>query len=543
MVARVLIRRGVVLYSFPADDLSKLHDADQRVLGDLGAAKAQLEGILRDPGMKPMQEASRRLLDYVEARYEPQRQQGVLTRRLSTPASEAVYTQSVIDLSRIRAGSLNSFWLAHAEGRKTTQEHSSMLEWVDALNAEDGKEKALARWRSGHEPVWLVAAMTLAAPGDEAVPQLIAAAKEIPTDSPAYATVTYHRLRLAGTEAGIFDELTRLMPGIERTESRSTINRFADLEQVGAPSLEGFLRSVPVLAASLSYDADPEGISLQGGDAWYRTPVGDLCGVSTVAPGSRHFDPQAAVILNQRMPLRLLRDAALSSELPKNLQFEVAHVAWTRAVLLDDAETARALSPVLAGCQPAFKPWLDRYDAAKTSDERHVAGLFALMRFTSTEPVVRWGVQRDFAAYDDFRDNWWCGSSKQDDQGDPARSIAADPGNPAAKATLFGSPIVPEQEQPSPAFLSAQDKADAAREIARLMKIPGAPDYFATQALSWYKEHPADSRNADLLGFAKRVVRNGCRTAGTTELDHQLFTLLQRRYPNSEWAKKYASWE
>jgi hypothetical protein len=168
------------------------------------------------------------------------------------------------------------------------------------------------------------------------------------------------------------------------------------------------------------------------------------------------------------------------------------------------------------------------------------------MRFTSTSPMARPGLQRDFAAYDEFRDNWWCGNLKEDAIGNPVmdqhyKPLAASAGQSGSKPELFRIPL--SLDQPLPPFLTAQDKIDAAREIAALQQIPGAPDYFATQVLAWYKAHPEDKRNADLLGFAKRVVRNGCRTAETTELDHQLFTVLQQRYPKSEWARRYPSWE
>lgn len=550
LVARTLIRRALVLYTFPTNDLDKLGATNQTVRDGLGAAKAQLEGILRDPAMKPLHAASAQLLDYVEARYEPGQQQNVLAQRLSAPSAETEYRQSVIDLSRIRTGSVKTFWVQEkSAGQKKAAERAPMLEWIDDLTKPGNKDKALASWQSTNKPVWLVAAMHLAQPGDPAVPQLIAAAKSIPPDSPAYVMVTYDRLRLADGTVGVYDELTSLMSRLQKGETRSTINAFADLEMMDAPTLVRFLSSAALLPAS-DGDADGgEGVPLvQPATPGYRRPTVEICGVDVTSPTARHFDLQTTLVLSQRMPLRLLQEAALSNMLPKNLQFEVAHVAWTRAVLLDDWKTARALSPLLSNCQPAFKSSLESYDAATTSDERHVLGLLALMRFTSTNPMVRPGLQRDFAAYDEFRDNWWCGNLKKDANGNPGvdehyKFVAASTGQPGIKPELFRIPLSSERDQPLPPFLTAQDRADAALEITALQQIPGAPDYFATQALAWYKAHPEDKRNADLLGFAKRVVRNGCRTVETTELDHQLFTVLQQRYPKSEWAKKYPSWE
>jgi hypothetical protein len=142
-------------------------------------------------------------------------------------------------------------------------------------------------------------------------------------------------------------------------------------------------------------------------------------------------------------------------------------------------------------------------------------------------------MERDFAAYDYSRDNWWCTADN---------SGQTDPPHPKP-AQLFSQPIVPATTQPDPPFLTAADRTAADREIAALEKIPGASDYFAQQALDWVKAHPTDARNSDILGFAMRVVRNACRTDATKELNHQLFDTLHSRYPKSEWATRYTTWE
>jgi hypothetical protein len=125
------------------------------------------------------------------------------------------------------------------------------------------------------------------------------------------------------------------------------------------------------------------------------------------------------------------------------------------------------------------------------------------MRFTSTEPVVRVGIERDFVAYDGFRDNWWC----------TATPPSADPGSPQNHGHhLFSNPIVSRAQQPDPPFLTAADRTLVDNELARLQKIPCASDYFAREALAWVKDHPTDSHDADLVGFAMRVARNACRS-------------------------------
>ena len=443
VVARVLIRKASLYNTQLPPNLGQEQarqatEANNRaILANYGQARDQLQGILQDPAMKSIQPQSQRLLDYVMLRLDPQAQAQDLARRLTSSIkpgdSNADYKQNVIDLgfayTSLPRPTLPQVLDKQQAARVTPQ--TPLLRWMDMMyGAGNGTtesiglnlayqrnrteperlQDAFAAWHETHGLQWLVAALTIAQPSDTGVDELISAAKAVPPTSPAYASATYHRLRLASAQGSAtpanYAELTALLPAIERTQSRSTINLFLDTQAAAAPTLDAFLHSSTRLPASYT-DAD----GFEDGSPASDYPINpgvQLCGVNIYAPRTSHFDQSVALIFNQRMPLRLLREAALSPALPLNLRFQLAHMAWTRALLLDDPDTARALAPSLAQCQPAFKSWLDQYDAAKTSDERHVLALLAMMRFTSTEPTVRVGGERDFAVYDDFRDNWWC---------------------------------------------------------------------------------------------------------------------------------------
>ncbi len=163
------------------------------------------------------------------------------------------------------------------------------------------------------------------------------------------------------------------------------------------------------------------------------------------------------------------------------------------------------------------------------------------MRFPSNAPLVRAGLPReyDFAKYSEYRDNWWSASTE-------AKPPAA--GNPGGTpASFFGSQPATRAALPDPPFLTAQDHAAADHEIDTLRTTPCASDYFAAAALDWEKQHPPESnpdpRTITLLGFAERAIRNGCRTDATKELNHRLFVIVQTKYPKSEWARRYTTWE
>jgi hypothetical protein len=570
LVARVLIRRAVVPYRFDSAPSDQMGPADTKVRAGLAQARAQLESILRDPAMKSIHPQSRQLLDYVMARLDPDAQADELARRLTAPrragsdSGDPNYRQDVIDLSFIY-NSLPLYDTGSARQDKADPpSREPLIRWIDdlamgaasfgfglaALN-QGGRDPdprdpdkqgsdAKSVWKTTHQPQWLVAALTSASPGEESNADLIAAARAVAPDSPAFASVTYHRLRLAAgspspvgqtpaTTQPVYAEIAGLMPQIVNSQPLSTVNLFADLQSSLSPTLNDFLQNATRRPASLSDSVNKDVLPIPE-----TASSVTLCGVGIYAPETRHLDDQTALIFNQRMPLRMLKEAALSTALPANTRFQIAHMAWTRALLLDDPETARALSPFLSACQPAFASWIGQYDAARTPEERRVLGLLALMRFTSTEPVVRVGIERDFASYDEFRDNWWCVANPSQAGSGPQQDRAA---------YLFSDAIVPRAQQPDPPFLTAADREQAEGELSRLEKVPCASDYFARQALAWVKDQSADPRNADLLGFAMRVVRNACRSDATKELNHQLFDLLHRSYPKSEWAARYTTWE
>jgi hypothetical protein len=553
LVARVYIREATVPEVFRENQSQQVQNEKERTIG-LTQARQQLEGILRDPSMKSLHSQSLSLLDFVRLRLDPTAQASELARRLTADKTNdaAGYQQYVIDLSYAYnelQGHAPS--LEPSEAQAEAHPPAQLVRWLEDLgwpipgvretnsvaNAQRRRADALNNWRSTHAAEWLVAALTLSRPGDEGDADLMAAARSVSADAPAYASVTYHRFRLAAssiaaveqippTTRPIYDQLAELMPRIAESQPISTVNQFAGLQSILSPTLDDYLANATRRAVGR---VDPVNNNFEPLAASDKTIT--LCGVDIDAPETRHLDQQTALVFNERMPLRMLREAALSSALPGNVRFQLAHMAWTRALLLDDVETARLLGPYLRGCQPAFAPWLNQYDAASSPDERHVLGLLALMRFTSAEPTVRAGRERDFAAYDEMRDNWWC-----DINNDYAAPVSASDQGPH----LFTNANV---AQPDPPFLSAADRAQAKKENDVLEKIPCAGDYFAVQALAWVKDHPTDPRNSDVIGFAMRVVRNACRSGKTKDLDHQLFDVLHRQFSKSDWAARYKTWE
>jgi hypothetical protein len=578
LVARTLLRQ-TTFRSVPYGDDQKMAADKLRMNAGFVVALQQIDAILHDPTLKSIYPATQDLRDLVASRLEPEIQAQVLAKRLTSPAHGLDFRHNLVDLTYIFTNqpenakisapkSDPSGLLAFLQIMTTPIAPPAVSRYEDAppetpaqtaarlTNRRNAAQAAYSQWQTTKKPAWLVAALTLAQPGDPFASSLIDAARTTAPDSPAYTAATYNRLRLEPAVLTVHSQVATLLPAVEKTESRSSINLFTGLLTRTAPTLTEYLQTVPVLPASSNFDGAYAKSS--------EIPTPELCGPKLAPALTPLFDENTATILNQRLPLRLLREAVLSETLPPNLRFQLANATLTRAVLLDDQATATAISPILETCQAVLKPWLDRYNAAKTPDERHLQGLFLLMRFPSAEPLVRAGNERStgFATYSNLRDNWWAGNEQYFATPQPSSAASAAPSNPpnyavdpgpqlrnvvpespGFKPALFSIPIVPAKTVPSPPFITASDATEAAREIFVLQHLPGAGDYFANNALAWVKLHPNDSNNAELLGFATRVLRNSPRSANATELNHQLFNTIHQKYPNSTWAKRYTTWE
>jgi TolA-binding protein len=532
LIARAYVRQATVTdseLSMPSGDAPKQAVATAKLHQQLGLAQKELLAMLSEPRMASMHDAIASLLDYVNLRYDPATQAATLAERLHTPGT-GNFGQSLIDLTYLR-------YNPYAEPKPLpdgaiAKDKTGMILWITTLTTQD-KKAALAQFQATHNNAWLLAALTFAQPTDAEAPALIQAAQAVPQADPAWTAVTYHRLRLMPRNAATRDELIKLLPQITSSRNTSTLNLFTTLNAASAPTLEAWLAAAGRIPAAESYDGESD--TTYDAPSNPSGPIENVCGTKVPPNTIQLLDTDAAAPLNTQFPLHLLATAAESSTLPANLRFQVAQATWTRAVLLDRPEIARRMTPLLIACRAAWKPVLTAYDAATTPEQRHAAGLLALMRFASTEPSVREGEERrnGFATYDQYRQNWWCSTV------------------PAPGDTVDNSPAMPQTDTqttkaptPStPLFLTPADLAEAHTEVAALQKIPNASDYFAAEALAWTKLHPKGPATPDILGEANRVLRNACRSDNTPKLAKALFDTLHRDYPKSSWTQKYDSWE
>jgi hypothetical protein len=538
LVGRVMVIRAVefeAYYPPPGSDTSVEPSPDLRLaqyLEQLRTARTELLAMHAEPRMRPLAHAIDAMLDRVNTRLEPELQVRTLAMRLTTLASDPNFYQDVLDLSYLLSDETNVDDIALINRPKTSiptpaneaeRRGADMLAWMKAFQTSD-ENTSLEHWHSSHNNAWLLNALTFAKPGAATTQELLRAAAAVGQNDPAYAAVAYHRLRLSPATPSTRDELLTALPQLSASESVSTRNLFAELNARSAPDLNTWLKlAARKPAAEATYSEE---------EPFDTKLIQQPCGPGHSGADTPLFAPDAATVLNTRLPLRLLAQAAEGTILPPNLRFQVAQSAWTRAVLLDRRDIATRLSPILIQCNSNWQPVLSAYDRAKSNEDRKAAALFALMRFASTEPDVREGNYRvdGFASYSNYRDNWWCFTVPPD-----ARSQNGETG--------WGFTSIAHADIADPAFLTPTDRAEAAREIAALRVIPKASDYLSAEAFSWQRAHPQDSRAPELLGEAFRVVRNACGDKTSADTEHQLFLTLHREYPTTHWTLRYRSWE
>ena len=102
-------------------------------------------------------------------------------------------------------------------------------------------DSAIDKWRTTRSPAWLVAALRQVHPGDRVFREAMEAAARVPPTSPAYATVTYTRVRLAMQSEN--NELARRIVRAALAQSKAVpptaVHLFQDEQLQVAPDLAG----------------------------------------------------------------------------------------------------------------------------------------------------------------------------------------------------------------------------------------------------------------------------------------------------------------
>ena len=534
LAARCLVRQAFLSGSSdPGEAMAGFDPAIMRQAAGL------LESLLKQKPSGISVQAIQNELDLVRLRIEPTARLHELATALAGPKDDPAYSQHLQDLTWYlnaqldqsavredfeaysRESHLESFSKTYLD-LKPLRSSAPLVDWLVTFQspAKEAKDHALAEWTKTHELYWLVAAIAKATEKDADAADLVAAAEQVKPDSPAWESLTYHRLRLLialGREQEARSLLDQLLPQVKAGGRDSSLNAYLGLRMSASANLNEFLTYAPrkvLVSSSESQSSLNECLYVMKNP---RRQYG--CAKET---NSTQFSADAVGFFNAQAPLATLADVATSTTLPGELRRSVAMMGWVRSVLLKDTAAAARFFPLLP-------EKLQQQAGAGTGFH----ALLAIVRNPGLRPYLDAGVQRSYS-YDfveSYSDNWWCKDWGAND------------------FRVYATPL----KQEPVAFLPAAQQAEGQRQTAELLDQGTAEVNLGSQVLAYANAHPADTDVPESLYLVLRMIRYGCNHTGYGDspeakdqggridaIRKEAARLLRQRYLASPWTRKAA---
>jgi hypothetical protein len=419
---------------------------------------------------------------------------------------------------------------------------SPLTDWILTFQAdnESATAHAISQWKQSRSLPWLVASLSKATSKTPGLAELLEAAAAIPPNSPAYLAISFHRARLlaqSGKEPAAIQLADNILAQDSLQQLDSSANLFKTLRMKFAHSLDEFLQFAPRRPSVVTYDADNFQLSEPSDWCSYGTEETKAACRDRNSPPPL-FDTDAATILTEGLPMRLLSQAASSPRLPENLRRQVAQSAWVRAILFHDDATARQLAPVVSTLSPDLTPGLKTYLDADDSS-RLFSAAFLILHRPELHPYVSAGVGRETSPgkMDSFHDNWWCSFSTPTNDENWGNYFSVYTRMNGLLLTIYS-----DNKLYYPDFLTDAEKKSAESEWTAATKLDTAPNWLASEVLAFAKSHPDDHRVPEALHYVVRATHLGCTDANSSHYSRSAFRLLHSRYPNNPWTTKTPYW-
>ncbi len=514
LAARAMLRKG------------SLADKAEQQQAPLTEAEQRLNSILKDNNLAKSHHAAARLLNLARLRLRPNEKLHELADVIVHKDRAEDFKQAVWDYTVLIDHTVGDDDKVKTDSVPEEVRSDDLTDWI--LTFQDSSDaaanRAVEQWRKKATTPWLIAAMEKALANTAGLSDLMQAAGRVDSSSPAFASVTFHRVRLLvetnrTTEARTL--IDRVLSADRTSLPKATVNLLLGQRMVLAENIADFVRAAQREPAGLSDNFDGREIPTDEKDAAASTNGAKL-----------FFDADAATVFNKLMPVATAFEAAQNKNLAANLRRDVAQATFMRAAMLDQAVTANTTATLLATLAPELRELLGDYQRAATPDARKFAAAYLALKYPGLRPFVSIGLGRTTALgdVDEYRDNWWCAEPPSTSKIDYYEGDEQEQKKASAKKSM-----------PAPEFLKGS-QAEATREAAALQTLGTGPNYLAQTVISWANKNPTDKRVPEALHLAVKSTRYGCTDKATGRWSKAAFDLLHRNYPNTSWAKETKYW-
>lgn len=511
-------------------------NAEKSVL--LQKAATQLRDISADASMSALHNSAQKMLNLVKFRLDAAGRQKELAETLSRssenaniyndltdfiwlldkPQSDASEVGAALDQKEAEAAgkTYNYDYKLKLRDLPPNVRESDLTDWLYTYQAIDGFAHAYDKWKETKSSPWLVNALSHADLKDAQTAELLNEAAKTPPNSAGYATVRYHQIRLL-LDANKRSEAKKLLDEVLvnnfETYPVSAQNKFLAQRLVLSENLAEFLKFAQRKAATFVYsdDANEEGDDLKSDPNLQKWTTRKM------------FDEDATAFLNEKMPLSVLREAALSEQLPEYLKKFLVSAVWTRAFMIGNESIEREFTPLMTRYSKELAPTFSKYANASNPTDREAAAMLVILNNPVIQPYVPVGFGRDNSppdVIDSIRGNWWCAEDE------------------AAKNASSYDHYGFDYPTSYPKFLTAAQTAEAVREHQQLVASGNSATFLARRAVEFAAKNPNQPNTPEILHLAVRSTRYGCTDAATLKYSKEAFDILHKKHPKSPWTAK-----
>jgi hypothetical protein len=413
-----------------------------------------------------------------------------------------------------------------------------LTDWLFTYQTSDAESYlySLDKFKQNRSDLWLATAISKADASSAELELLFEAAAKVNANSPAFATVAYHRARLL-LETKKPSEARRLLDEVLNSPFEMPIssrNQFLDLRLGLAETLDEYLFFAQRKPFAFDWGGEGKTVEqiIEDRKSWYNPEYDKMTkeeydrdierefGEERLWQDRVMFDDKTIQVINEYFPVEVMLQAAKSAALPEYLKERFVSAAFVRALLLEDYPTAQKIAPEFAKYKPDMQTAVKEFLAAAPNRKKYAA-YYLILKNENLSPYIAAGTGKPWEQ-PVYASRWWCAPYDEYYNEDIAQSLP--------KSSLL-----------KPVFITKAQKDAAANEAKRLKEIGDAPRFLAEAVLAWSKTAPRDRRIPESLFIvyeANDWDKYGC--GGHTELRKAAANVLRTRYPSSEFTRQLA---